>query len=130
MDIFRIVGLGIISTVLTVILKNLKSEFAIYITIVTSIAIFFLILGPLSYAIDVLKDLSLKADLEITYFSIILKIIGTAYLVEFGSQICRDAGENSIAMKLELAGKVSIMVIAIPILLGLMDLIMKILPQG
>lgn len=130
MDIFRIVGLGIISTVLTVILKSLKSEFAIYITIVTSIAIFFLILGPLSYAIDVLKDLSLKADLEITYFSIILKIIGTAYLVEFGSQICRDAGENSIAMKLELAGKVSIMVIAIPILLGLMDLIMKILPQG
>ncbi|MGN9164148.1 stage III sporulation protein AD [Tissierellaceae bacterium HCP3S3_D8] len=130
MEIFQIVGLGMVATTLIVVLKNFKSEFAIYISILTSIIIFSFILHPLTYVIDVLRDLSTKANLEITYFTIILKIIGTAYLVEFGSQICRDAGENSIAMKLELAGKVTIMVLAIPILLALMDLITKILPQG
>ncbi len=87
-----------------------------------------MILTPLTSVIDVLRNLSIKANLEITYFTVILKIIGTAYIVEFGSQICRDAGQNSIAMKLELAGKITIMVLAIPILVALMDLITKILP--
>ena len=116
------------ATTLIIILNNFKSEFSIYISILTSVIIFSMILTPLTSVIDVLRNLSIKANLEITYFTVILKIIGTAYIVEFGSQICRDAGQNSIAMKLELAGKITIMVLAIPILVALMDLITKILP--
>ena len=127
MEIFKIVSLGIVATTLIIILNNFKSEFSIYISILTSV-IFSMILTPLTSVIDVLRNLSIKANLEITYFTVILKIIGTAYIVEFGSQICRDAGQNSIAMKLELAGKITIMVLAIPILVALMDLITKILP--
>ncbi len=128
MEIFKIVSLGIVATTLIIILNNFKSEFSIYISILTSVIIFSMILTPLTSVIDVLRNLSIKANLEITYFTVILKIIGTAYIVEFGSQICRDAGQNSIAMKLELAGKITIMVLAIPILVALMDLITKILP--
>lgn len=128
MEIFQIAGLGIVATILVIILRNFSPEFAIYASIVTGIIIFSLILNHLVYVIDVLRTLSIKANLEITFFTIILKIIGTAYIVEFSSQICRDAGENSIGMKIELAGKVIIMVLAIPILLALMDLITKILP--
>lgn len=128
MEIFKIVSLGIVATTLIIILNNFKSEFSIYISILTSVIIFSMILTPLTSVIDVLRNLSIKANLEITYFTVILKIIGTAYIVEFGSQICRDVGQNSIAMKLELAGKITIMVLAIPILVALMDLITKILP--
>lgn len=128
MEIFQIAGLGIVATVLIIILRSFRPEFAIYISIVTGIIIFSIIIHHLVYVIDILRDLSLKANLEITFFTIILKIIGTAYIVEFSSQICRDAGESSIAMKIELAGKVVIMVLAIPILLALMDLVTKILP--
>ncbi len=67
--------------------------------------------------------------MEFAYFSIILKIIGIAYIVEFGgAQVSRDAGEEAIASKIELGGKVVMMVLAMPILLALMDLIIKILP--
>lgn len=128
MEIFQIAGLGIVATVLIIILRSFRPEFAIYISIITGIIIFSIIIHHLVYVIDILRDLSLKANLEITFFTIILKIIGTAYIVEFSSQICRDAGESSIAMKIELAGKVVIMVLAIPILLALMDLVTKILP--
>lgn len=128
MEIFQIVGLGIVATIIIIILKHSRPEFAIYISIVTGLIIFSKILHHLVYVIDVLRDLSIKANLEITFFTVILKIIGTAYIVEFGSQICRDAGESSIGMKIELAGKVAIMILAIPILLALMDLITKILP--
>lgn len=128
MEIFKIVGLGIVSTVLIVVLKNIRPEFALYISLVTGVVIFSMIIGELSYVIQTLSLLARKANLEFTYFSTILKIIGMAYVVEFGAQISRDAGEDSIAMKIELGGKILIMVLAIPILLALMDLILKILP--
>lgn len=128
MEIFKIVGLGIVSTVLIVVLKNVRPEFALYISLVTGVIIFSMIIGELSYVIQTLNLLARKANLEFTYFSTILKIIGMAYVVEFGAQISRDAGEDSIAMKIELGGKILIMVLAIPILLALMDLILKILP--
>lgn len=128
MEIFQIVGIGIIATILVAVLKGVRSDFAIYISIVAGVIIFSMVIHNISYIIDTIRDLSRRANLEITYFSTILKIIGTAYVVEFGSQISRDAGENSIAMKIELAGKVIIMTLAIPILLSLMDLIIKIMP--
>lgn len=128
MEIFQIVGLGIVATIMIVVLKDFRPEFVIFISIITGLIIFSLILNKLIYVVDVMRNLSLKANLEIEYFSTILKIIGMSYIVEFGSQICRDAEQNSIAMKIELAGKVSIMVLAIPILMSLMDLILKILP--
>ncbi|MGO1470844.1 MAG: stage III sporulation protein AD [Tissierella sp.] len=128
MEIFQIVGLGIVATSVIVILKDLRPEFVIFVSIITGIIIFSLILNKLIYVVDVMRDLSLRANLEIEYFSTILKIIGMSYIIEFGSQICRDAEQNSIAMKIELAGKVSIMILAIPILMSLMELILKILP--
>lgn len=128
MEIFQIAGIGILATVIVIILKDTRPEFALYISIVTGVIIFSFVLTKLVYVIDVLRVLSTKANMETTYFSTILKIIGIAYITEFSSQISRDAGEGSIAMKIELGGKVLIMVLAIPILLALMDLILKILP--
>lgn len=128
MEIFQIVGIGIIATILVTIIKGVRSDFAIYVSIVAGVIIISMIIKDISFIISTIRNLSRIADIEITYFSTILKIIGTAYVVEFGSQISRDAGENSIAMKIELAGKIIIMTLAIPILLALMDLILKIMP--
>lgn len=128
MDIVKIVGIGLVATFLAVMMKNIRPEFSLYITIVTGVIVFSMILGELEYIIRILNDLTRKINIEFLYFSTILKIIGMAYLVEFGAQISRDAGEGSIAMKIELGGKVIIMVLSIPILLALIELIVKILP--
>lgn len=128
MDIFKIVGIGIVATFFAVILKNVRQDFSLYISLITGILIFTMILGELSYVVQTLNTLARRVNIEFDYFTTLLKIIGMAYLVEFGAQISRDAGENSIAMKIELGGKVIIMVLAIPILLSLMELIIKILP--
>ena len=128
MEIFQIVGLGILATIIVVILKEFRPEFAILVSIVTGVIIFTLILNKLIYVVNTISTLQSRVDVNISYFNTILKIIGMAYIVEFASQISRDAGESSIAMKIEFAGKVLIMVLAIPIILALMDLIVKILP--
>lgn len=129
MEILRIVGIGIVSTILAVLVRRSNSsEFAIFISLATGIIIFFMIMDKLVYVVDTLNQLVKKTNIQITYFSTTLKIIGIAYIVEFGAQISRDAGEDAIASKIELAGKVIIMVLAIPIMLALLELIIKLLP--
>jgi stage III sporulation protein AD len=51
------------------------------------------------------------------------------YIAEFGAEICKDAGESAIASKIELAGKVIIVVMAVPIITSLLDLVLKVMPQ-
>lgn len=128
MDIMKIVIVGIIAAVLAVLLREEKPEIAVVVSIVTGLVIFIFLITKLNSVMSVLKYFASKANIDVLYFSTILKVIAIAYITEFGAQICRDAGEGSIASKVELAGKVLIMVIAIPILAALMDIMIKIIP--
>ncbi len=128
MEILQIAGVGLIATILAVILKQYREEIAIQISIVTGLIIFLFVVTKLDYVIKVLSSLAEKVDMDFIYFSTILKIIGIAYIAEFAAQVSRDAGENAIASKIELGGKVLIMVISMPILLSLLDLIIRIMP--
>ncbi|RKD34574.1 stage III sporulation protein AD [Thermohalobacter berrensis] len=128
MEIIQIVGLGIIATVIAVILRQQKPEIALQISIVTGLIIFLFVVSKLKYVIGVMSNLANRLDIEFMYLSTILKVIGIAYIAEFGAQVSRDAGEEAIASKIELAGKVLIIVLSVPILMALLELILKILP--
>ena len=128
MDIFQIVLLCIIATIFSVIVKVYKPEFGIQISIIAGIVVFIIIAGKISDIIELLKSYTARINIDMSYIKILLKIIGIAYISEFGAEICKDAGETSIASKIELAGKVIIMVMAIPILTSLLDFIINIMP--
>ena len=127
MEIIQIVSIGFIATILAVILKKERPEFSMLIVLVAGIIIFLMMVSKLQMVLEVFHNLSSKINLEISYLSTIFKIIGIAYLAEFGAQVCRDAGEGAIASKIEFGGKVLIMIL-IPILMALLDLIIKIIP--
>ncbi|WP_281886657.1 stage III sporulation protein AD [Paenibacillus sp. YYML68] len=128
MDMIQIVGLGLITTVLVLIIKEQKPMFAFLLTAFTGITIFLFLIGKISSVIFVLEDLASKADINTVFLKTILKIIGIAYIAEFGAQIVRDAGQESIASKIELAGKIIIMVMAIPIVSVIIETVVKLLP--
>ncbi len=128
MEILQIAGIGIIATILAVILRDQKPEIALQLSIVTGLIIFLFVITKLEYVVQVLSSLAERVDLDFIYFSTILKVIGIAYIAEFAAQVSRDAGEGAIASKIELGGKVLIMVISMPILMGLLNLITKITP--
>ncbi len=128
MEIIKIVALGIIATILTVIVKQYKPEYGMHISIATGVIIFLLMISKLAAILEVIHELTNKLDMEVVYLKSIFKIIGIAYIAEFGSQVCRDCGESSIASKVEFAGKILIMVLALPILLSVLNLIIKLMP--
>ncbi len=128
MEIYQIVAVGIVATVLAILVKNQKPELGIYISLVTGFIIFIFIVAKLQSVIEILNQMANKISIDDIYLSVILKIVGIAYIAEFGAQICKDAGEGVIASKIEFAGKVLIMVMAVPILVSLMDLIINMVP--
>ncbi|MBU5677571.1 stage III sporulation protein AD [Alkaliphilus sp. MSJ-5] len=128
MEIFQIVAIGLVATILSVLIKNEKPEIGLYISLVAGVIIFLFIATKLQSVIEILSQLANKISIDSIYLSTILKIVGIAYIAEFGAQICKDAGEGVMASKIEFAGKILIMVMAVPILVSLMDLIINMVP--
>lgn len=128
MEVFQIVGLALVAAVLSVLLKGQKPEIAIQISIITGVIIFLLMIFRISAIILLLQDLAKKVSIDFVYLSTILKIVGIAYVTTFGAEVCRDAGESAIASKVEFAGKILIMILAIPILMAVLETILKIMP--
>lgn len=128
MDIIQVVGIGLVATVLILILKEHKPLFAFSLTVFTGVIIFFLLVKQISAVIRVIERLAVQAEVNLVYLETILKIIGVAYIAEFGAQITRDAGQGAIATKIELAGKVLILVMAIPIVTVIIETVVKLLP--
>ncbi|MEF2964462.1 stage III sporulation protein AD [Paenibacillus sp. M1] len=128
MEMIQIVGLGLLATVLILVIKEQKPLFAFLIAASTGIYIFLFLIGKIGGIIEVLEQLAESSGVQMIYLKTILKIIGIAYIAEFGAQIVRDAGQESIASKIELAGKVLIMVLAIPIISIVIETVIKLLP--
>lgn len=99
-------------------------------TVFVGIIIFIFLLDEIAKIIQMLEDIASKANLNMMYFNTILKIIAIAYISEFGAQISKDAGQAAIASKIELAGKVLILVMAIPILTAVIEMVLSLLPNG
>mgnify|MGYP001442165029 CR=1 FL=1 len=127
-EMLQIIGLGIVATIIILVIKAQRPEIALQASIITGIIIFMLIAGKLSAIIGLLTSYAGKVNIDMSYLTILLKIIGIAYITEFGAEICKDAGEASIASKIELAGKVVIMVLAVPIITSVLELIINIMP--
>lgn len=124
MEMGRVIALGLIGTIFAVLLKRENPQIALLAAAATGILIFGMICAPLAELLALLRQTAEQAGVGDGYFAVVLKVIGIAYLTQFGAQLCTDAGEGAIAAKIELAGKILMMTAAAPILTGLLALVM------
>ena len=117
MNITKVIGIAFLSVIIISIVKQSRPEFIVYVSIIGGAIILYLVISELTPIISLLQNL----------FSILLKITGIAYLTEFGANVCKDSGETAIASKVELAGKVLIIGLSIPILTTLMETLLKLI---
>lgn len=128
MDILQIVGIGFLATVLILVIREQKPMFAYLLAAFVGVAIFLMLIGQIDSVITVLEDLADRSGIPSVYLKTMLKIIGIAYIAEFGAQIVRDAGLESIASKIEFAGKMLILVMAVPIISVIVETVLNLLP--
>lgn len=123
MLIFKVIGIGIITSIAVIIIKQLKPEIAVIVGMSGSIIILLMILNSLGSVVVSFTNLTEKIGIDNELFILVLKIIGIGYITEFSANLCIDCGSTSISDKILLAGKVVIMLLAIPIVNTLLEII-------
>lgn len=116
MNIIKICTFCFIALFLILVVKENNKSIAMFISIVAGTGLLIYSILNTEGIIKTLQNLSSGANVEAKYLSLVLKIAGITYLVEFGKNICVDSGELSLGTKLELAGKIMIVTLTIPIL--------------
>jgi stage III sporulation protein AD len=129
MDIARVIIIALIGVLAIVILRSVKPEFAMFAGIAAGVIILLMILEQLTDIFDQFKSISESGSTTggSSVFSAILKIVGIGYLTEYAASICEDYGSQSISKKVQLAGKVGIFALAIPIFTNIVSSIVSIL---
>lgn len=128
MDILKLMGIALIGAAASLLIKSHRPELSLQIALGTGIILFGFVAQGMGEIFENIKSMAQKTGLDLTYVGIIIKIIGITYIAEFATALCKDAGEEAIAVKLELAGKILILSLAMPILSALLKLIIEIIP--
>ena len=128
MEVIKIIGIALIALIIIILLKQYKTEFAIYISLLTGVLILVLVMDELTGIIRLIQTIANKASMNQQFLTILIKITGIAFLSEFAVSICKDSGEAAIASKIELGSKIVIISMSIPILSSLLEIILKVLP--
>ena len=125
MEIFKIAAIGIIGAILSITLRGYRPEVALFTGLGTSVVIIFLIAGKLEEIIGEFERIISNYGINPEYFKLLIKIIGISYITKFASDVCRDSGENAIASKIELAGKLTTVVFSLPVIEEFLNLVEK-----
>ena len=128
MDIVKIIGVGLISLIIIIIVRQYKPEFTLYVSLLAGAIILVFIMDKLDGIISLLTTLSNKTAINNEFLTLLIKITGIAFLTEFAVSVCKDTGETAIANKVDMGGKVIIVSMSIPIISSLLETVVEILP--
>ncbi len=119
----KVVLIGLVAVFAILLLKVGKPEFAMAVSLAACVLILLFAGGTLTAVIGELRNLFQYISLPDGYLKILFKILGVAYLAEFGSALCKDAGQSAVSGQIELVGKLAILAISMPVVTSLFETI-------
>ncbi|MGQ9778567.1 MAG: stage III sporulation protein AD [Bacillota bacterium] len=125
MDFFPYLGLAVLATLLLVILRPLRPEIATLLSLAAGGIILVSVLARLRTVLQAMTAMATRAEIQPFFLQTVLKVIGLAYLAGFTGQVCRDAGEGAMAAKVELVGKVAILLVGLPVVWAVLETMLK-----
>lgn len=120
-EMLKIAAIGVAAAILAAWLKTVRTEYAFWVVVFTGIFLGLAVLMKLDTIIEELRFLQDYFSDYSAYIRILVKIIGITYLSEFSSDLCKDAGANTLASQMELFGKLSILVLCMPVMTALLE---------
>lgn len=123
MEMLKIAAVALTGLMLATLLKSVNKDISIYIILATVIIIFLAMIERLEEMFTFIQIIYEKVPYGKTFFPVILKVLAVSYITDFTAQLCRDAGEGTVASKVEMAGKVMIFCLAIPVLSAILELV-------
>ncbi len=120
----KIIFIAVITVILGITISNFNKEFKVYITVIFGILVMMILFRELKQYIEEFTNIFTRYNIRIEYFSTILKIVGIAYLCDFISLLCKDLNYESVGKKVEIAGKLIILIYSIDVVKIFLDQIL------
>ncbi|MCM1024784.1 MAG: stage III sporulation AC/AD family protein [Prevotella sp.] len=114
-NIVSVAGICIIATVLCKLFSSAGSEYALYIKLAAAAGLLSALILFISPVIEAVRGIYERAGAEEEYLTVLFKALGICCITQFACDICRDSGENALAVQAELAGKLSLLILALPL---------------
>ncbi|MGN0550551.1 MAG: stage III sporulation protein AD [Acutalibacteraceae bacterium] len=130
MNILSVCVCAIAAAVLAVAIKRHNPEISMLLTAGGGIIIFIAILSAISPVINKINALAQTAGMSQEYVEILIKSLGICFLCQFSSDACKDAGQTALASKVELAGKLFIVILALPMLEDITNTALRLVGGG
>ena len=119
----QIIGLALIASAVIILLRKYIPEFAIPLSVLAAAVILFLAALQSLPVIEKLEQFTSAAGISAEYIKIMLKALGICYITELAAGTCRDSGESSLASKVELAGRISVVVLSLPLISQVLEIV-------
>lgn len=120
-EVWKILGICIIGSAISIILKPKSGEYSFLIALATGIIALTFVINAVSKPINEINGRLLVSGVETEYFKVALKAVGIAYITDFVADARPDAGLASIASKAELVGKTAIFTLSVPLMLSVLE---------
>jgi len=125
MEMVRFAAVGIVAAVLAITVKKTNPEISLQVSLAAGIVILLMSLEYLRETVGFIRDFAESMGSGYESVQLVLKVIGIAYLCEFAVQALKDAGENAIGMKVELGGKLLMILLTMPLFTRFVSLVMQ-----
>lgn len=122
-NIIALCGFAILTALISLILKNINSEYSVYVGLIGGCFILISLLTSVDQIQIFINNIIGIAGISNENFSLLIKAIGIGYISQFSSDVCKDAGVNNLSSKIEFAGKISILLLCIPVANNLLEII-------
>ncbi len=127
MDIFSILGFSVAAAAICVLLKEYRPEIAVLVSVCCGIIIFAAVIVNIVPIFDEINDFLDQISYETEYLTAVIKALGICYVTQLATDCCADAGQSSIASKVELAGKAAVIAVSMPMFSQLIELISELI---
>ena len=125
--LFAVAALCMISVLLCKVLERYAREQAVMLTIGTAVGVLLLLLTMLEPLLTQIHQLFQVTGLPDTYIAVLWKALGICYVTQLAGDVCRDSREEALCSVVHMAGKIALMVQALPLIRGLMSMISEVL---
>ena len=127
-EALRLAAFAVLAALAAFALRGVSRQGGAAVALAAGMILFAAAVGHTREAAQAVTALSRKAGVGQETAQLLIKLVGMAYVAEFSTQACRDAGEEGLAMKAALCGKMLLLAQTLPLVVEIGEMALALCP--
>lgn len=119
----KIAVVSLTALILVIFLKRTNKEFAFILTFAAALILFSIVISDFFDVVNRIYTISSGIENLNSYINLMVKILGITLITQFIIDLCKDSGENALATQTEIASKIVILIMVMPLFEAVMNVV-------